>query len=193
MPISSRTGGGGYSSLFQNKRYPNYRNVSSIQKNGSLLLIKIDAVSNWGFYTISLVITAGIFVCGLWIFMPALLKLRTFNEALYCLPFIGFLLLWFIGGMRIILQRLSSVELYAGRGSFRWSHTIWRWRRDIEARQEDVTAVIAKTRWYGNRLNITISDRTYSLGDLLDDDIAIVAQELRRALPAARSSGGVPT
>jgi hypothetical protein len=50
--------------MFNHKRYPNYRTVSSMQKNGSLL-IKIDAVSNWGFYAAGLMIVSGVFVFGL--------------------------------------------------------------------------------------------------------------------------------
>jgi hypothetical protein len=158
-----------------------------MHKNGSLL-IKIDAVSNWGFYAAGLMIVSGVFVFGLWIFVPALLKVRTLTEALYCLIPVTFLLLWFTIGLRIILERLCSVELSVGRGMFRWRYQMSFWRRELEARQDDVTAVIAKARWYGNRLNVTMHGKTYSLGDLLDEDMDIVARELRRALPQARSS-----
>lgn len=47
--VLAASSGGRVASLFQRKRYPNYRTVSSMQKNGSSLLIKVDAVSNWGF------------------------------------------------------------------------------------------------------------------------------------------------
>jgi hypothetical protein len=158
-----------------------------MQKNGSLL-IKIDAVSNWGFYAGGLMIVSGVFVYGLWMFAPLLLKVRTLTEALYCLVPVAFLLLWFIVGLRIILERLCSVELSVGSGIFRWRYKISRWRRDLEARQDDVTAVIAKARWYGNRLNVTMNGRTYSLSDILDDDLEIIARELRRVLPKVRGA-----
>jgi hypothetical protein len=158
-----------------------------MQKNGSLL-IKIDAVSNWGSYAVGLMIVSGVFVFGLWMFTPVLFKVRTITEALYCLLPVTFLLLWFMIGLRIILERLCSVELSVKKGIFRWRSQISLWRRDLDARQEDVTAVIAKARWYGNRLNLTMNGKTYSLGDLLDEDMEIVARELRRALPEVRSS-----
>jgi hypothetical protein len=159
-----------------------------MQKNGSSLLIKVDAVSNWGFYAAGLMIVSGTFVYGLWKFAPLLFKVKTLTEVLYCLLPIAFLLLWFTVGLRIILERLCSLELSVGRGIFRLRYQMSRWHRDIEARQDDVTAVTAKARWYGNRLNITMNGKTYSLGDILDEDMEILARELRRALPEARSS-----
>src|SRR5437764_7398972 len=176
--------GKGTRDLFQHKRYPNYRNVSSMETNG-VLIIKIDIVSNWGFYAVLLPVILGVFVGGCWIFVPALFRVKTLTDAFSFLPFIGFLLLWCAILSRIALERLCAIELFAGQGIFRWSYRILRWGKDIEAREEDVTAVIAKVRWYGNQLNITMAGRTYSLGDLMDDDMTIVARELRRALPRA--------
>src|SRR5678815_3136917 len=100
-------------------------------------------------------------------------KVRTLTEAFYCLPFVAFLLLWFRVSSGIILERLCSVELSVGRGIFRWRYRILRWGRDIDARQNEVTAVITKARWYGNRLSVTIHARTYSLDGLLDEDMEI--------------------
>lgn len=125
---------------------------------------------------------------GLWTFAPLLFEVRTRTEVLYCLLPIAFLFLWFTVGLRIILERLCSLELSVGRGIFRLRYRMSRWHRDIEARQNDVTAVTAKARWYGNRLNITMNGNTYSLGDILDEDMEILARESRRALPEARSS-----
>jgi len=75
------------------------------------------------------------------------------------------------------------VELSVDRGIFRWRYRILRWGRDIEARQNEVTAVMTKAKWYGNRLSVTMNGKTYSLRNLLDEDMEIVARELRRALP----------
>ena len=112
--------------------------------------------------------------------MPALFRVKTMTDALSLLPFIAFLLLWCGIESRIALETLCAIELFAGKGIFRWSYRILHWGKDIQAREEDVTAVIAKTRWYGNRLNVSMAGRTYSLGDLMDEDMTIVARELRR-------------
>ena len=174
--------------LFQHKRYPNCRNVSSMETKNGALIIKIDSVSNWGFYAAWLAVILGVFVGGCWIFVPALFRVKTLMDALALLLPIGFLLLW--GGImsRIALERLSAIELFAGKGIFRWSCRILRWGKDLEAREEDVTAVAPKARWYGNRLSVTMAGRTYSLGDLIDEDMTIIARELRRALPAVRDT-----
>ena len=78
------------------------------------------------------------------------------------------------------------MELSASGGIFRWSRRILRWGRDIEVRQHDVTSVTARAKWYGNRLSITMNGKTYSLGGLLDEDLEIIARELRRMLPEVR-------
>ena len=125
-------------------------------KNGALI-IKIDSVSNWGFYAAWLPVILGGFVGGCWIFVPALFRAKTLTDALAFLLPIGFLLLWCGIGLRIALERLCAIELFAGKGIFRWNCRILRWGKNIEAREEDVTAGIAKARWYGNRLTVTIA------------------------------------
>jgi hypothetical protein len=157
-----------------------------MEKSGSSLLIKIGAVSNRGFYAVGLTIVSGVFLCACWIIAVALFKVRTLAEAVAVLLAAVFVFVWCMAGSRIILERLSVVELSVGSGIFRWTYRIWRWSRDIEALRDDVTAVEAKVRWYGNRLNVIMNGKTYSLGDLLDDDIEIVARELRSALPKTR-------
>lgn len=173
---------GGSRYLFQHKRYPNYRNVSSIETNG-VLIIKVDSVGNRGFYAVCLAMIWGGFVGGCCILVQALFQLKTPTGAFLFIPLFGFLLLWCGIGSRIALERLCKIELFVGKGIFRWSYRILRWGKDIEARQEDVTAVTGKTRWYGGRLSITMSGRTYSLGNLIDEDVTTIARELRRALP----------
>jgi hypothetical protein len=172
--------------LFQRKRYPNYRSVTSMEKSASSLLIKIDAVSNRGFYAVGLTIVSGVFLSACWIIAVAFSKVRTLAEAVAVLPAPVFMFVWCMVGSRFILERLSVVELSVGRGIFRWRYQIWRWSRDIEARRDDVTAVEGKVRWYGNRLIVMMNGKTYSLGGLLDDDVEKVARELRRELPQAR-------
>lgn len=158
-----------------------------METNGALV-IKIDSVSNRGFYAVWLTVTLGVFVGGCWIFVPVLFRVNTPMDALAVLLPIGLLLLSCGIMSRIALERLSAIELFAGKGIFRWSYRVLRWSKDLEAREEDVTAVVAKARWYGNRLSVTMAGRTYSLGDLIDEDMTIIARELRRALPAVRDT-----
>jgi hypothetical protein len=126
-------------------------------------------------------------VFGCWVFGAALFRVQTLIEVLAFLAFVSFLLLWYTLFSRGLLERLCSVELAAGDGTFRWSWRILRWGRDIKVSQHDVTSVISRIKWYGNRLSIRMNGDTYSLGGLLDEDLEIITRELRRALPEARS------
>jgi hypothetical protein len=158
-----------------------------MQKNG-FLVIKIGAVTDWGFHAVALVIITGAFGFGCWVFGAGLFRVQTPREALAFLPFVSFLLLWYTIFSRGLLERLSSVELAAGDGIFRWSWRILRWGRDINVSQHDVTSVISRVKWYGNRLIVKMNGKTYSLGGLLDEDLENIARELRRASPEARSA-----
>jgi len=147
--------------LFQRRRYPNYRTVFSIQKNG-FLVIKIGAGSHWGVCAVNLVVT-GFWVFFGWVFEAALIRTRPPVEALYVVPVIAFLSLACTLVPLGALESLCSVELAAGEGVFRWSWRIWRWGRDTKVSQHDVTSVVARAKWYGNRLSITMNGKTYSL------------------------------
>ena len=153
-----------------------------------MLVINIDAVSEWGFHAVALVIITGAFLFGCWIFGVGLFRVKTPVEALSLLPFVSFLLLWYTLFSRGLLERLCSVELAASDGIFRWSWRILRWGRDTKVSQHDVTSVMSRIKWYGNRLSITMNGKTYSLGGLSDEDLEIIARELRQALPEARSA-----
>lgn len=54
----------------------------------------------------------------------AILQANTEGDLLtrtaYCLPFIVFVCSWFVVGARLILRRLTSVEISAGDGLFMW-------------------------------------------------------------------------
>lgn len=171
----------------QRERYANYRHVSSTEMNGALR-VEIDPVDACGFYVVWLAVISAVFVGGCWVFAPALVRISTWTELSAILLVAVFLLSWSWIGIRIALQRLSHIELFVGRGSFRLSYWILRWRRDIEVRIEDVSAVESEIKWYGNKLSITVGGKTYVLGDLFKDDLMIVAGQLRKVLPC-RSVG----
>jgi len=182
-----------HATVFQRKRYKNYRSVSSIQKSGTSLLIKIDPPSDGGNSIVTLVMFSGMFLAGCWIFAPVLVKVRTVAEACVISFLFTILFTCYLLGLRAILRNLAVVELSIDHGIFRWRYRIWRWSRDIEAHEGDVTVVDPKIKWYGNRLNITMNGKAYALDSLLDEDVQAVARELRRMLPRARHSANTAT
>jgi hypothetical protein len=178
--------------LFQEKRYPNHRSVYFIQKSGTSLLIKIDPPGGRGKYLFFLMLFSGMFLGGCWIFLPVLLQVRMLAEAGAVSFFITVLCTWYVFCLRIILRNLAVVELSIDHGIFRWRYRIWRWNRDVEAPQNDVTLVEPGIKWYGNRLDITMNGKAYSLDSSLDEDVQAVARELRRGLPKAGPSANIP-
>ncbi len=172
--------------MSERKRFPNCRTLASITK-GESLVINIEAVGNSKFYLVALMVISGVFVYALFVLIRGMFNITTIADlrqhALYGLPVVAFLFLWCFIGFQITLRRLSSIEISARDGVFHWKYHLFHWTKDIQARQEDVTAVITKAKWHKNELIVEMNGKTYSLDDLLADDMATIAKELRRALP----------
>ena len=174
--------------MFQRKRYPNFRNVTAKQEQGRLV-IEVSPVGNYRSYVFGLLLTSVVFLWGSWIFATAILRANTKADLLtrgaYCLPFIAFVFLWFFVGARIILKRLSSIELSIGHGVFKWTQRTFRWTKEISVCEGDVAAVIEDARWYRRTLKLTLNGKIYALDDLLEDDLKSLALQLRVRLGTA--------
>lgn len=171
------------------KRYPNFRNVTSKQEHGHLIF-EISAVSNYGSYVFGLLLLSVVFLWGPWILAAAVLRpdpsADLATRAAYCLPFIAFLLLWCFVGARIILKRLSSIELRMEYGVVKWTQRTFRWKNEISVPEEAVTAVVADARWYRKALKLTINGKVYVVDDLLEDDLQLLSRQLRMRLGMAK-------
>ncbi len=165
---------------FRQKTFPNYRNVSLVEKEG-VLIVRISAVNNASI--VLLIVFVAALIGALYLVIPALVHVRTLTSAFALLPLTGFLFAWFTMSVRGMLRNLCAIELFAGSGVFRWSYELYRWTRTLEVAQYDVTAVTATNRWYANRLSVTIGRKEYSITGLLDEDLARVTRKLKRALP----------
>lgn len=95
----------------------------------------------------------------------------------------------FFLGARIILKRLSSIELSVGNGVLKWTQQTFRWANEISARGENVTAVIADSRWYRKALKLKINGKVYVLDDLLEGDLDLLSRQLRIRLGMVNSAG----
>jgi len=82
--------------------------------------------------------------------MPALFKVRTPIEALYCLLPFAFLVLWFIAGLRIILERLCFIEILVEDGIFALRYGMLTWCSKLPigrrhgSRNENIAALLAR-------------------------------------------------
>ena len=72
---------------------------------------------------------------------------------------------------------------------FKWTQRTFRWAKEISEREEDVTAVIEDARWYRKTLKLMVNGKVYALDDLLEDDLTLLARQLRMRLGTANSSG----
>ncbi len=136
-----------------------------------------------------MLLTSVIFLWGSWIFASPIIrstpKADLTVRLAYCLSVVAFLFAWFLVGARICLRRLSSIELMVGGGVFKFTQRTFRWTKVITVPEENVTAVVAEAKWYRNELRLTMNGTSYAVGDLLEDDLKLLARELRRQLGLA--------
>lgn len=177
--------------MIERKRYPNFRNLTSKQEHGCLIF-EVSPVSNYGTYVFGLLLVFAVLLWGSWTLAAAVLRANA-NVALaisvaYSLPFAAFLLLWFFVGARIILKRLSSIELSVGHGVLKWTQRTFWWTNEISVPEEKVTTVVADARWYRKALKLKMNGRVYVLDDLLESDLELLSRQLRTRLGIANSS-----
>jgi hypothetical protein len=150
------------------------------------LSVQADHVNTWLFHACALVIAivvAGIFS---WNRIAAMFRARSV-EALTLLLSLAFVFAWLTIVLRIFLEPLCFVELSVSKGHFSWSYGLLSLRRKTEVARQDIVAVSAKHRWYGNRLEVAARGMTFRLDNLLDEDLETIERELHRALPEANS------
>jgi len=173
---------------FQLRRYPNFRNVTSSQEKGCLV-VEVSPVSNYWSYACGLLLTSVMFLWISWSFANALLREASrfdwLTVALCSFLLVAFLVLWFVVGARIILKRLSSIEISVGNGEFKWTQRTFCWTKLVSVREGSVTAVVADARWYRKALKLKIDGQIYVLDDLLKEDLELLARQLRERLGVA--------
>jgi len=128
--------------------------------------------------------TAGfIFFCS--ILLPPLFR-RPFSDDVYVLPFLGFVILWYVVGLRVSIWRLFGVEQIAVEsGIVFWTRTALRWVRKVEIPTTDITQVKAIRPWHSlsNHVQLVARNRRYSIGVmLLQDETTELATQLESAV-----------
>ncbi len=126
------------------------------------------------------------FIWFLAIFVKPLLVHGFSRDSLVILPFLAFLILWFILGVRIFGWRAFGTEdIFVDHNVMEWRRTaIWR-VRTVAASATDISDVRAVTPWHGlsNRVEFTFHGRIYCIGEMLLRDEALeLASALNHAL-----------
>jgi hypothetical protein len=136
------------------------RRVSISHKHGTLL-VRIERHNDRGLYIGLLLAFTVVFALFCSVFIPPLFRIGFSIQVLYILPMIGFLILWYLIGLRLGVWRAFGVEeMSINGGVVHWSRTALCWRRDFETATVDVTDVRAVTPWHSlsNRVEFTHGD-----------------------------------
>jgi uncharacterized membrane protein len=164
----------------------NFRRRVSIRHKHGALLIRIERHNDRATYIILLAAFSAGFVFFCSVLIPPFFRFGFSKEVLILLPFVGFLVLWYLLGLRLGVWRAFGVEeMSVSGGALHWSRTALFWKRDFETATADVTEVRAVTPWHSlsNRVEFTSLGQRHALGDmLLRDEANELAHELRRAL-----------
>ncbi len=130
------------------------------------------------------------FTVGFWYFVYTFVRplFRNFvaKDLLYVLPFLAFLLVWYIIALRLAGWRAFGVEyISVEHGSLCWTRKALFWTRKREIPLAEVTNVRAVTPWLSlsNRVEFTAQGRENVIGDmLLRDEATELAHELQQAV-----------
>ena len=158
----------------------------SISHRGRALVIHIARHNNWKLNLFLLCCFTAAFLFFSSIFLRVLLRLSSAVEVLYILPFLTFIVIWYLVVLRLGLWRSFGVEdMMIEDGKLHWERTAWLWRRRLDTPTRGVTDVQTKTPWHAlsNRVEFTCNGRRHTVGDmLLQNEATEIAHELRRAV-----------
>jgi len=150
------------------------------------LAVRIERNSDRPLYiTILLAFTAA-FVFFMTTFIRPFFRDASIKDFLYVSPFLAFLLVWYVIGLRVTVWRAFGVEEVLVKGGFlQWTRTALFWTRKLEVPAKNVADVKAITPWHtlSNRVEFSALGRRRAIGDmLLRDEATELAHELRRAV-----------
>jgi hypothetical protein len=158
----------------------------SILHQGHVLVVHIARHNDWksNLFRLFFFTAAFLFFCS--IFLRGIFRVNSAVEILHLLPFIVFIIIWYLLALRIGLWRAFGVEdLTIDNGKLHWQRTAWLWRRRLDAPIRGISDVQAKTPWHAlsNRVEFTCNGRRYAVGDmLLQNEATEIAHELQRAV-----------
>lgn len=158
----------------------------SISHGHSHLVVSIARHNDRATYILLLLGFTSGFVFFCYFLLPPLFKHPFSTDVFYVLPFLAFVVLWYLGGLRIGMWRAFGIEhITIEAGVLHWTRTALFWVRKVEIPIKDINEVRAITPWHGlsNRVSITTHKDRYTIGDmLLRDETKELADRLRNAV-----------
>jgi hypothetical protein len=157
----------------------------SIRKRDGAVVIRIERHHQWKSYILLLACFTAAFLFFFTVFARALFYVHSAVQRLYVLPFMAFILTWYLLALRIGLWRGFGVEILTIHGGhLHWERTAWKWHRKLDILLSDVSDVKARTPWQAlaNRVEFICKGRRCVIGDmLLQDEANEIARELDKA------------
>lgn len=137
-------------------------------------------------YRFMLLIFSAAFVFFMYMFLRPLLLRGFSSDALAALPFLLFILLWYLVALRVAGWRgFGLEELFVRSNTLEWRRTALFWKRSFVVPSSEITEVRPVFSWHAlsNRVEFTAQSRRHQIGDmLLRDETLQLAEALKRAL-----------
>lgn len=164
------------------------RRVLVSRKHGALI-VRIGPHNDRPTYILLLAAFTVVVAYFMYVFIRPFFYRATLRDLLYMLPFIAFVSLWYVIGLRIGLWRAFGIEqIVIEDGRLSWSGTALFWKRNLEIPVTEITDIKAVTPWHSlsNHVEVTASGRRRSVGDmLLRNEATELAHELKHSISLA--------
>jgi hypothetical protein len=162
------------------------RRVSYGHKGDRSLVVQIERHNDRTFYIVLLAAFTAAFIYLSYILVSPLFRTASSRDAIYLLPFIAFILAWYVTGIRLAVWRAFGVEYIAvENGVLHWKRTALFWTRELDIPTKDIAGVDAVVPWHSlsNHVEFTANEKRQKIGDmLLSDESCELAEVLRRTV-----------
>jgi hypothetical protein len=161
------------------------RRVSITHKNGALV-VHIARHNQRLLYIVMVLGFTMVFLYFFYLFASPCFVRPLSKDRLYMLPFLAFVLLWYLVGMRVAGWRAFGVEeIVIDRNTLCWTRTALFWKRRLEIPTKEITRVTAVTPWHrlSNHVEFSALGRQRNIGDmLLGDETTELAHTLKKSI-----------
>jgi hypothetical protein len=151
--------------------------------------VRIERHNDRALYLAMLTAFTAAFVFFMYIFVRPFFHGAGVKDLVLVSPFIAFVLLWYVLGLRFAVWRAFGVEeIIIESGRLRWIRTALLWSRELDIPATDITEIKAVTPWHAlsNRVEFTARGWHHTIGDmLLRDEANELAHELRHRISLA--------
>ena len=162
------------------------RRVSVQQGDRDTLVVEIARHKNWLMSIFGLAWFTAFFSVFEFEFIAPFFREPLSSQNLVLFPVIAFIALVYFLGARVAMWRAFGVEqILIENGVFSWTRKALFWRRKLELRVVEITAIRTATPWHNlsNRVELTAQNRHFRIGDMLRrDETYELAWCLRRAI-----------